>query len=74
MSEYFDVCCFVPLNWGSFLSIFPLDLMVLKDENQELNEMGEKDQYKNQHDFITGENILVVHRLKILPQERRLKR
>ncbi len=21
MSEYFDICCFVPLNWGSFLFV-----------------------------------------------------
>uniref|UniRef100_A0A8C2D740 C2H2-type domain-containing protein n=1 Tax=Cyprinus carpio TaxID=7962 RepID=A0A8C2D740_CYPCA len=31
------------------------DLMVLKEESQELNEMEEENQYKNQHDFITGE-------------------
>ncbi len=34
-----------------YLSFFILDLMVLKEESQELNEMEEK----NQHDFITGE-------------------
>ncbi|XP_016335217.1 zinc finger protein 260-like [Sinocyclocheilus anshuiensis] len=32
------------------------DLLVLKEENQDPNEMEQTDQYENHHDFITGEN------------------
>ncbi len=38
-----------------YLSFFALDLLVLKEENQNPNEMEQTDQYEKHHDLITGE-------------------
>ncbi len=44
------------INCGSFVFVFfALGLLMLKEENQDLNEIEQTDQYENHHDFITGE-------------------
>ncbi len=37
------------------LLFFALGLLVLKEENQDLNEIEQTDQYENRHEFLTGE-------------------
>ncbi len=47
---------FMLINCGSFVFVFfALGLLMLKEENQDLNEIEQTDQYENHHDFITGE-------------------
>ncbi len=61
----FDVCFFVLLNSANLhLPFFTIDLMLLKEECTVPNETEEKEQYETHHDFITGEEAFVGHRLK----------